>query len=153
MDEDFSNEQLNNENGEDSNEATLTASLAESRRASPGRRSSSDNVGEGILTVDVYQTEDEIVIKSTIAGVGADDIDIAITKDVVTIKGKRQLEEEVRSSDYDYQEIHWGEFSRSIILPEEIDPDKAKASMKSGLLTLHLPKISKNKARKLKIGD
>lgn len=138
--DDFLNEQLDtNEVGE----ATLTAS----------GRHGSENSEEGILTVDVYQTEDEIVIKSTIAGVGANDIDISITKDIITIKGKRQHEEKVRGSDYYYQEIHWGSFSRSIILPEEIDPDKAKASMKSGLLTLHLPKLSKNKTRKLRIAS
>lgn len=144
---DFFNEQLESD---DDSDAALTASSSR-RRVTAGSDPGSDQ-GEGILTVDVYQDDDEIIIKSTIAGVGGDDIDIAITKDMVTIKGQRKFEEKVKNSDYYYQEIHWGSFSRSIILPEEVDPDKAKASMKSGLLTIHLPKISKNKTRRLKIG-
>ncbi|MGD0977460.1 MAG: Hsp20/alpha crystallin family protein [Minisyncoccia bacterium] len=106
---------------------------------------------EGQLTVDVFQTDNEIVIKSTIAGVGAEDIDISLTSEMVIIKGKRQPEEKVRSSDYYHQELYWGPFSRSIILPEEIDVDGAKASMKNGLLTLRLPKLARNKTKKLKI--
>lgn len=100
---------------------------------------------EGQLTVDVYQADDEIVIKSTIAGVTADDIDVSITNEMVTIKGNRKHEEKVKESDYYYQELYWGSFSRSIILPEEIDADNAKASMKNGVLTLRLPKLAKSK--------
>lgn len=106
---------------------------------------------EGQLTVDVYQTDDEIIIKSTIAGVTADDIDVSITNEMVTIKGNRKHDEKIKSSDYYYQELYWGSFSRSIILPEEIDADNAKASMKNGILTLRLPKLSKNKTRKVQV--
>ena len=107
---------------------------------------------EGQLTVDVYQNEDDIIIKSTIAGVTADDLDISITNDMVSIKGNRKSDERVRSTDYYYQELYWGPFSRSIILPEEIDADRAKASMKNGVLTLRLPKLAKNRTRKMRIG-
>ncbi|MBI2669825.1 MAG: Hsp20/alpha crystallin family protein [Candidatus Yanofskybacteria bacterium] len=103
---------------------------------------------EGQLTVDVYQTEDEIIIKSTIAGVTADDIDISITNDMVIIKGTRKSDEKVKTSDYYYQELYWGQFSRSIILPEEIDANNSKATMKNGILTLKLPKLAKSKAKK-----
>ncbi len=106
---------------------------------------------EGQLTVDVYQTDDEIVIKSTIAGVTADDLDISITNDMVTIKGSRGSEEKIKQSDYYYQELYWGAFSRSIILPEEIDADNAKASMKNGVLTIRLPKLAKSRTKKIKI--
>lgn len=108
---------------------------------------------EGQLTVDVYQTDTEIVIKSTIAGVGVDDIDISVTNEMVTIKGQRSSEERVRPSDFYHQELYWGAFSRSIILPEEIDPDGAKASMRNGLLTLRLPKLLKNRTKKVKIAS
>ena len=135
---DFEEEQL----GE--GEAELIASKKISRREDPGD-------GEGILTVDVYQTDDEIVIKSTVAGAGKDEIDIAVTNDMVTIKGSRRSEEKVRQSNYFYQELYWGSFSRSIILPEEIDPDKAKASIQNGILTLRLPKMSKSRTRKINI--
>jgi HSP20 family protein len=106
---------------------------------------------EGQLTVDVYQTEDEIVVKSTIAGVTADDMDISITNDMVTIKGGRSPDEKIRQSDYYYRELYWGPFSRSIIFPEEIDADGAKASMKNGVLTIRLPKLAKNRIKKIKI--
>lgn len=108
---------------------------------------------DGQLTVDVYQTEDDIVIKSTIAGVTADDMDISITNDMVTIKGNRRPDEKVRQPDYYYQELYWGPFSRSIILPEEIDADNAKASMKNGVLTLRLPKLAKSRIKKIKISS
>src|SRR3989344_6564111 len=106
---------------------------------------------EGQLTIDVYQTPAEIVIKSTIAGVDSEDIDISITNDMVTIKGKREKDEEIKEQDYYYQECYWGPFSRSVILPVEVDADQAKASMKNGILTIKLPKIEKIKTRKISV--
>jgi HSP20 family protein len=107
--------------------------------------------GEGQLTIDVYQTEDEIVVESTVAGVDADNIDIDITSESVTIRGERKRENEISEDNYLYQECYWGKFSRSIILPQEIDPDKAKADFKNGILRVRLPKIAKGRTRKLKI--
>lgn len=106
---------------------------------------------DGQLTVDVYQTEDDVVVQSTIAGVDQNDIDITLTNSMVTIKGKRTTPEKIRPSDYYYQELFWGPFSRSIILPEDVDSDNAKASMKNGLLTIRLPKLSKIRTKKIKI--
>lgn len=106
---------------------------------------------EGQLTIDVYQTEDDIVIESTVAGVDPGDIDIDISSEAVTIRGERQKSEEISEENYLYQECYWGKFSRSIILPQEIDPDKAKADFKNGILRIRLPKISKGKMRKLKV--
>ncbi len=106
---------------------------------------------EGQLTIDVYQTPSDIVIKSTIAGVSADDLDIAISNDMVTIRGARKKDEEVKTEDYYYQECYWGAFSRSVILPVDIEADKADASLKNGILTIRLPKVEKAKTRKLKV--
>lgn len=106
---------------------------------------------DGQLTVDVYQTEDDIVIQSTIAGVDQNDIDISVANDMVTIKGRRVSAENIRPSDYHYQEVFWGAFSRSVILPEDVDSDNAKASMKNGLLTVRLPKLAKSRMKKVKI--
>jgi len=106
---------------------------------------------EGQLTIDVYQTPAEIVIKSTIAGVNPEDLDITITNDMVTIKGKRQKDEEITTSDYYYQECYWGAFSRSVILPVDVEAEKAEASMKNGILTIRLPKVEKIKTRKIKV--
>ena len=126
-------------------EATLTAAKTEPKKPKPS--------DEGQLTVDVYQTEYDIVIKSTIAGVTVEDIDIAITNDMVTIKGSRNHDEEIDAESYYYQELYWGPFSRSIILPEDIDVEKASASMKNGVLTLRLPKLAKSRMKKVKISS
>ena len=76
---------------------------------------------EGELTVDVYQTPDMIVIKSMIAGVRPEDLDISITRDMVTIHGKREEERVSNEDDYFTRELYWGSFSRTISLPQEID--------------------------------
>ncbi len=107
--------------------------------------------GEGQLTIDVYQNPDEIIVESTIAGVKPEDLDIAITNEAVVIKGKREKQEEIKDEDYFYQECYWGKFSRSIILPQEIDADKAIASLKNGILTIKLPKLNRQKTKKLKV--
>jgi len=119
-----------------------------------GIKVESDNIfeeGEGQLTIDVYQNPDEIIVESTIAGVKPEDLDIAITNEAVTIKGKREKTQTVKDEDYFYQECYWGKFSRSIILPQEIDSEKAAASLKNGILLIKLPKLNRQKTKKLKI--
>ncbi|MDO8585132.1 MAG: Hsp20/alpha crystallin family protein [bacterium] len=106
---------------------------------------------EGQLTVDVYQTPTEIVIQSTIAGVDPEELDIAITAESVTIRGKREKMEEVADEDYFFQECYWGRFARQIILPQEIDAERAVAAMKNGVLTIRLPKLNREKTKKLKV--
>lgn len=106
---------------------------------------------EGQLTVDVYQTPSEIVVKSTIAGVTIDDLDISITNDMVTVRGERKKDEEVVAQDYFHQECYWGPFSRSIILPMDVDSENASAAFKNGILTIRLPKAEKVKTKKIKI--
>lgn len=135
--------------------AQIEAELASiTKPARPGKPNQpATNPGSGILTVDVYQTADDIIIKSTIAGATADELDISVTNEVVTIKGSRKMEDKISAHDYYYQELYWGSFSRSIILPEEIDADNAKASLKNGVLTLKLPKLAKNKTKKLRIAS
>lgn len=106
---------------------------------------------EGQLAIDVYETSEEVVIKSTIAGVKSEDLDVGIEDNTVNIRGSRHNEERVKGEDYFYQECYWGTFSRSVILPVEIDDDEAQASLKDGILTIRLPKIRKEKEKKIKI--
>lgn len=106
---------------------------------------------EGQLTIDEYQTDQDIIIKSTIAGVKPEDIDISINNDMVTIRGKRTKDEQINAENYYYQELYWGMFSRSIILPVEVDPDKTKAMIKNGILTIKLPKSEKTKIKKINV--
>ena len=95
----------------------------------------------GILTLDVFQKKNDIVVKSAIAGVAGKDLDISITNDSVTITGTRKEEEREKDKDYFYQELYWGTFSRKVILPEEVDANEAKATLKNGILTIVLPKL------------
>jgi HSP20 family protein len=106
---------------------------------------------EGELTVDVYQNPNEIIIKSMVAGVKPEDLDVSITRDMVTIKGKRETERTVADDDYFHRELYWGSFSRNIVLPQEIDVDGAEAIEKHGLLILRLPKLDKHRSTKLKV--
>ncbi len=106
---------------------------------------------EGQLTIDVYQTDKDIVIKSTVAGVSPDELDIAITNDMVTIRGRRDRDEEVAQDQYFYQECYWGSFSRSVILPADVASDKAEATMRHGILTIRLPKVEKEQTKKIKV--
>jgi len=110
-----------------------------------------DSDEEGQLTVDVFQDDQNIYIQSTIAGIDEDDLDVSITNDMVTIKGARKKTGNVSSDQYFYREIFWGNFSRSIILPEQIDSDSAVADFKNGILTIKLPKKAAKGERKLKI--
>jgi HSP20 family protein len=107
---------------------------------------------EGQLTIDMYQTKDNVVIKSTIAGVRPEDIDVTIANDMVTIRGERKRDFEASSEDYFYQECYWGSFSRSVVLPVDVDIENVSADLKDGILTVVLPKAAKSKARKVKVG-
>lgn len=98
---------------------------------------------EGQLAVDVYQDKDSVIIKSTIAGVEPEDVEVSFDNDMITIRGKRQKDRTIEEQDYFYQECYWGGFSRSIILPVEVKPDKIEATIKNGILTITLPKAKK----------
>lgn len=105
----------------------------------------------GELAVDVYQTNDAIVVKALIAGVQPSTIDIALTREMLTISGARADEKEVEEDGYFQRELYWGAFSRTILLPEEVDVDMAEASEKHGVLMIRLPKINKKRQTRLKV--
>ncbi|NQV13735.1 MAG: Hsp20/alpha crystallin family protein [Parcubacteria group bacterium] len=106
---------------------------------------------EGQLAIDVYQTPDSIVIKSTIAGVSPEDIGVTVDNDMVTIKGERKSSQEVKKDNYYYQECYWGSFSRSVILPVDVESDKIEAELKNGILTVVLPKAKKERTTKVEV--
>lgn len=110
-----------------------------------------DEEEEGQLTVDVYETPAEIVLKTMVAGVKPEDLDVAISREAVTIRGKREEDRTIAKEDYFHRELYWGTFSRTVILPAEIDVDEADAIEKYGLLILRLPKLDKNRQTKLKV--
>jgi len=104
---------------------------------------------EGELAIDVYETDGDIVIQSTIGGIKSEDLDISIENDLVTIRGNREKLVEKEGKKYFYQECYWGSFARQVILPEEVDETKVKAIMKNGVLTLIMPKLHRKKKRKI----
>ncbi len=105
---------------------------------------------EGQLTVDIYDEGSAIVIQSSVAGVKPEDIDISLQEETLTIRGTRSRHKEVDEGNFYYKELYWGTFSRSIILPEEVDFAKADANIKNGLLTIKLPKKDRSE-KKIKI--
>jgi HSP20 family protein len=106
---------------------------------------------DGQLAVDMYQTQSEIVVKTMVAGVKPEDLDINITRDMITIKGKREETKDFSDDDFFHKELYWGSFSRTIILPQEVEVEDAEAVNKNGLLTIRLPKLDKNRQAKLKV--
>lgn len=112
-----------------------------------------DEETEGQLTIDVYQDGDDVVVQSTVAGVSPEDLDIHITNESVSVRGERQKSEKIEDKDYFYQECFWGKFSRSVMLPVEVDPEKSTAVVKNGVLTIRMPKMNRQKAKKVKVKE
>lgn len=106
---------------------------------------------DGELAIDLYQDGNNLVIKAMTAGVQKHDLDISITREMVTIKGRREPDTRIREDQYFTQELYWGSFSRSMMLPEEVEVEEAEAHEQHGLLTIILPLINKNKEAKLKV--
>lgn len=107
--------------------------------------------GGGQLAIDAYQTDDTVVLKAPIAGVNPEDLDVAISDDVVTIKGERRGGDTIERDSYFIQECYWGSFSRSYVLPTAVDADNADAQLANGILTITIPKLSKSRSRRLTV--
>ncbi|USN87624.1 MAG: Hsp20/alpha crystallin family protein [Candidatus Nomurabacteria bacterium] len=106
---------------------------------------------EGELPVDMYQTNDAIIIRALVAGVSPSDLDISITRDMVTIRGIREEYQETNDDNYFHRELFWGSFSRTLVLPEEVIIDESEAQEKHGLLEIRLPKLDKHRSTQLRV--
>ena len=106
---------------------------------------------DGELPVDMYQTDDSIVIRALVAGVSPGELEISITRDMVTIRGLREEYQEAHDDGYFHRELFWGSFSRTLLLPEEVAIDEAEAQEKHGLLEIKLPKLDKHRTTQLKV--
>ncbi|RLC40377.1 MAG: Hsp20/alpha crystallin family protein [Candidatus Nealsonbacteria bacterium] len=118
---------------------------------SPKKSASDWLKAEGQLAVDVYQTETEFCVQAPIAGVEPEDIDISIENEMLIIKGERREPEQNKEKNYFYQECYWGPFSRQIILPEDVDIQRVKATLKKGILTIKIPRVRRVKKKKIVI--
>jgi HSP20 family protein len=107
---------------------------------------------EGQLSVDVFRDHDMLVIRCLVAGVAPDDLDVSISSDLLTIRGKREHEKKVASDDWFYKECFWGSFSRSIVLPCHVAADSTEAQLKNGVLEIRLPIRTDGKQVKVKWG-
>lgn len=107
--------------------------------------------GGEALAVDMYETEQEVVVEATVPGVEPEEIDVQVTGSTLTIRGERKGEKKEEKASYIYQERTFGSFSRSVTLPTEVDVDKATAEFEHGVLTLTLPKSEAVKPKSIKI--
>jgi HSP20 family protein len=101
--------------------------------------------------LDVYETEDSLVVKAPLPGVRPEDVDISITGDILTIKGESKSEQEVKREDYHRREVRYGSFCRSVPLPTQVEHGKAEAVFEHGILTVTLPKTAEAKPKTIKV--
>ena len=106
---------------------------------------------EAELSVDVYQTPTDIIVQTMVAGVRPEDLEIAVSRDVVTIRGEREESRTIDEDNYFTQELYWGKFSRTISLPAEVEPEEVEATEKHGLLTVKIRKVDKEKKNSIKV--
>ena len=106
---------------------------------------------EAELAVDLYQTPTEIIVQTMVAGVKPEDLELMIARDMVTIRGKREESRTIDEDNYFSKELYWGKFSRTISLPQEVEPEEAEATEKHGLLTIRLKKVDKEKKNSVKV--
>ncbi|MEA3377956.1 MAG: Hsp20/alpha crystallin family protein [Chloroflexota bacterium] len=105
----------------------------------------------GTLAVDMYETDEDVVVKVSVPGIDPEDLDISITGDTLTIRGESRAEEEVEEDNYIYRERRYGAFSRTVTVPMSVEADKAEAEFEDGVLTLRLPKTEEVKPKAIKV--
>jgi len=101
--------------------------------------------------VDMYQTDDEVVVRASLPGFKADEVQINVTGDVLTLRGERKQQEEKKERAWHIREHRWGSFERSIALPTEVKADKAVADFENGILTITLPKAEEVKPKTITV--
>ncbi|MDR3519283.1 MAG: Hsp20/alpha crystallin family protein [Candidatus Pacebacteria bacterium] len=106
---------------------------------------------EAELSIDVYQTPTDIVVQTMVAGVRPEDLEISVSRDVVTIRGEREESRTIDEDNYFTKELYWGKFSRTISLPAEVEPEEVEATEKHGLLTVKIKKVDKEKKSSIKV--
>jgi HSP20 family protein len=117
----------------------------------PSRRNLMTMMPTGGLAVDMYETDEAVIVKSAVPGLESEDLDINITGDTLTIKGESREEEEIEEENYFCRERRYGAFSRSLTIPVSIVPDEAEAEIEDGVLTLTLPKAEEVKPKAIEV--
>lgn len=109
------------------------------------------NGGAAAPAIDLYQTDNEVVVKAALPGLRAEDVQISVTADVLTLRGEFKQETEQKDVTYQIHEHRYGAFERSVMLPTDVQTDKAKADFKNGVLTVTLPKAEAVKPKTISI--
>jgi len=114
-------------------------------------RPASMSGGSVIPAIDLYQNNDDVVVKAALPGLKADDVQISVTADVLTLRGEFKQKDEQENTAYHIREQRYGSFERSIMLPSDVQTDKAKADFENGILTITLPKAESVKPKTISI--
>ena len=101
--------------------------------------------------IDLYQNDDSVVVKAALPGLKAEDVQISVTADVLTLRGEFKQENEQKDATYHIREQRYGSFERSIMLPSDVQTDKSKADFENGILTITLPKAESVKPKTITI--
>jgi HSP20 family protein len=132
-------------------EIATIKTLSSLKRPVEKAKEQTQDKNDGQLACDVYQTKSHFVVIAPIAGVKLSEVEVAVKDEILTIKGKRDLNLDVKEEDYITQECFWGTFSRSIILPQAVETAKIQANFKDGILEIKIPKVEKIKSKIIKI--
>lgn len=137
--------------GEDDDDLAVEEQVSEEDHDEWDSGDDNSNAQDGELPVDMYQTDDAIVIRALVAGVSPAELEISITRDMVTLRGVREEFQEAHDDNYFHRELFWGSFSRTLLLPEEVAIDEAEAQEKHGMLEIKLPKLDKHRTTQLRV--
>lgn len=110
-----------------------------------------DDEFPGQLAVDVYETEETLVVKARTAGVNKEDLDVSISDGILTVSGTLSSGDDTDATNWHIQECYWGEFSRTVALPVPVKEDEAQASLKDGVLSITFPKVQQEQAKKIQV--
>lgn len=136
------------------NDDDLQTPADQAAPAAPAAEESWDEIEEeftGQLAVDVYETEEKLIVKARTAGVNKEDLDVSISDGILTISGTLNSGEDTDAINWHIQECYWGEFSRTLALPVSVKEDEVEAVLKDGVLTISFAKIKQEQAKKIQI--
>lgn len=138
-------------NDDDQTTNDVPAASADDTQAQTDNWEEGEDDFPGQLAVDVYETEERLVVKARTAGVNKEDLDVSISDGILTVSGTLSSGDDTEATNWHIQECYWGEFSRTVALPVAVKEDEASAALKDGVLTIEFPKVQQEQAKKITI--
>lgn len=129
----------------------LTSGMSSTPAATDDNWDDAEESFPGQLAVDVYETDERLVVKARTAGVNKEDLDVSISDGILTISGTLSSGDDAEATNWHIQECYWGEFSRTIALPVAVKEDEVSAVLKEGVLTISFNKVKQEQAKKITI--